>query len=133
MCCLQVWLEEEEGEDSELRTPVLSCMQVKHTGTRTYYFSADSHEDQKDWIRSMSEAADVTDQPTTQRCSSLSHNHVCALLRSSGNFLSSNTSVSHTLRQPLWKGWGEGVAVGCKEAHSWCVFVLQSKVVAVAT
>ncbi|XP_013881092.1 pleckstrin homology domain-containing family A member 6 [Austrofundulus limnaeus] len=42
------------------------AFKAKHTGTRTYYFSADSHEDQEDWIRSMSEAAEVTDQLTAQ-------------------------------------------------------------------
>ncbi|XP_041836194.1 pleckstrin homology domain-containing family A member 6 isoform X3 [Melanotaenia boesemani] len=53
---------EEEGEDGGLKDPLVSCMQAKHTGTRTYYFSTDSHEEQEDWIRAMSEAAEVTDQ-----------------------------------------------------------------------
>ncbi|XP_037831065.1 pleckstrin homology domain-containing family A member 6 isoform X3 [Kryptolebias marmoratus] len=43
------------------------AFKAKHSGTRTYYFSADSHEEQEDWIRTMSEAAEVTAQPTTQR------------------------------------------------------------------
>ncbi|XP_042353850.1 pleckstrin homology domain-containing family A member 6 isoform X1 [Plectropomus leopardus] len=39
-------------------------MQAEHAGTRTYYFSADSHEEQEEWIRAMSEAAEVHIQPT---------------------------------------------------------------------
>ncbi|XP_061584128.1 pleckstrin homology domain-containing family A member 6 isoform X3 [Cololabis saira] len=54
--------EEEEGQDGQLKAPVVSCLQAKHAGTRTYYFSADSHEDQQDWIRTMREAAEVTEQ-----------------------------------------------------------------------
>ncbi|KAM6927874.1 pleckstrin homology domain-containing family A member 6 [Xenentodon cancila] len=61
----KVWSEEEEeAEDGELKAPVVSCMQAKHAGTRTYYFSADSHEDQQNWIRTMSEAAEVTELQT---------------------------------------------------------------------
>ncbi|XP_034725036.1 pleckstrin homology domain-containing family A member 6 isoform X13 [Etheostoma cragini] len=56
--------EKEEGEDNELKDPVVFCMQAEHAGTRTYYFSADSHEEQEGWIRAMSEAAEVIIQPT---------------------------------------------------------------------
>ncbi|XP_035857860.1 pleckstrin homology domain-containing family A member 6 isoform X11 [Sander lucioperca] len=56
--------EKEEGEDGELKDPVVFCMQAEHAGTRTYYFSADSHEEQEGWIRAMSEAAEVIIQPT---------------------------------------------------------------------
>lgn len=75
MCCLflfcfplQVWLEEED-EDRQLTDPVVFCMQAEHAGTRTYYFSADSHEDQEEWIKAMSDAAEVNVQ-ATQRCCS---------------------------------------------------------------
>ncbi|XP_061901089.1 pleckstrin homology domain-containing family A member 6 isoform X10 [Entelurus aequoreus] len=37
---------------------------AEHAGTRTYYFSTDSHEEQKEWIRAMSEAAEVNVNPT---------------------------------------------------------------------
>lgn len=68
-----MWLEEEaECEDRELKGPVVFCMQAEHAGTRTYYFSTDSHEEQEEWIRAMSEAAEVNVQPT-QRCSSHMH------------------------------------------------------------
>uniref|UniRef100_A0A3P8RTT3 Pleckstrin homology domain containing A6 n=1 Tax=Amphiprion percula TaxID=161767 RepID=A0A3P8RTT3_AMPPE len=65
----KVWLEEEEEEeeeceDGELKVPVVFCMQAEHAGTRTYYFSTDSHEEQEEWIRAMSEAAEVNNQPT---------------------------------------------------------------------
>uniref|UniRef100_A0A8C2HHB9 Pleckstrin homology domain containing, family A member 6 n=1 Tax=Cyprinus carpio TaxID=7962 RepID=A0A8C2HHB9_CYPCA len=35
------------------------CLQAEHTGTRTYYFSADSQKEQEEWIQAMSEAARV--------------------------------------------------------------------------
>ncbi|XP_051270914.1 pleckstrin homology domain-containing family A member 6 isoform X5 [Dicentrarchus labrax] len=54
--------EEEEGEDGELKAPVVFCMQAEHAGTRTYYFSTDSHEEQEEWIRAMSEASEVNIQ-----------------------------------------------------------------------
>ncbi|XP_061780025.1 pleckstrin homology domain-containing family A member 6 isoform X10 [Nerophis lumbriciformis] len=64
----KVWLEEEEEEqeedEEELNTPAVFCMQAEHAGTRTYYFSTDSHEEQKEWIRAMSEAAEVNVHPT---------------------------------------------------------------------
>uniref|UniRef100_A0A671TX79 Pleckstrin homology domain containing, family A member 6 n=1 Tax=Sparus aurata TaxID=8175 RepID=A0A671TX79_SPAAU len=65
----KVWLEEEaeECENWELKGPVVFCMQAEHTGTKTYYFSTDSHEDQEEWIRAMSEASEVNIQPK-QRC-----------------------------------------------------------------
>ncbi|XP_051803958.1 LOW QUALITY PROTEIN: pleckstrin homology domain-containing family A member 6 [Acanthochromis polyacanthus] len=63
----KVWLEaeeeEEDCEDGELKGPVVFCMQAEHAGTRTYYFSTDSHEEQEEWIRAMSEAAEVNTQP----------------------------------------------------------------------
>ncbi|XP_048878445.1 pleckstrin homology domain-containing family A member 6 isoform X4 [Brienomyrus brachyistius] len=33
------------------------CLQAEHAGTRTYFFSADSTEEQEDWVHAMSEAA----------------------------------------------------------------------------
>lgn len=61
----KVWLEDNENgnEEDELRGPVVFCMQAEHSGTRTYYFSSDSHEEQQGWIRAMSQAADVDTQP----------------------------------------------------------------------
>ncbi|XP_041635689.1 pleckstrin homology domain-containing family A member 6 isoform X3 [Cheilinus undulatus] len=35
------------------------AFKAEHAGTRTYFFSADSHEDQEAWIRAMSDAAQV--------------------------------------------------------------------------
>ncbi|KAK9528371.1 hypothetical protein VZT92_012537 [Zoarces viviparus] len=66
----KVRLEKEEGEDGELKGSVVFCMQVQHAGTRTYYFSADSHEEQEEWIRAMSEAAEV-DIQLTQRMNTI--------------------------------------------------------------
>uniref|UniRef100_A0A3B5AAK4 Pleckstrin homology domain containing A6 n=1 Tax=Stegastes partitus TaxID=144197 RepID=A0A3B5AAK4_9TELE len=40
------------------------AFKAEHAGTRTYYFSADSHEEQEEWIRAMSEAAEVHNQST---------------------------------------------------------------------
>uniref|UniRef100_A0A671TSI8 Pleckstrin homology domain containing, family A member 6 n=1 Tax=Sparus aurata TaxID=8175 RepID=A0A671TSI8_SPAAU len=39
------------------------AFKAEHTGTKTYYFSTDSHEDQEEWIRAMSEASEVNIQP----------------------------------------------------------------------
>uniref|UniRef100_A0A8D3CQ62 PH domain-containing protein n=1 Tax=Scophthalmus maximus TaxID=52904 RepID=A0A8D3CQ62_SCOMX len=39
------------------------AFKAEHAGTRTYYFSTDSHEEQKEWITAMSEAAAVNVQP----------------------------------------------------------------------
>uniref|UniRef100_A0A7N8XGZ1 Pleckstrin homology domain containing, family A member 6 n=1 Tax=Mastacembelus armatus TaxID=205130 RepID=A0A7N8XGZ1_9TELE len=38
------------------------AFKAEHAGTRTYYFSTDSHEEQEEWIRAMSEAAEVNVQ-----------------------------------------------------------------------
>ncbi|XP_060925646.1 pleckstrin homology domain-containing family A member 6 isoform X1 [Limanda limanda] len=38
-------------------------MQAEHAGTRTYYFSTDSYEDQEKWLTAMSEAAGVIVEP----------------------------------------------------------------------
>ncbi|KAG7495321.1 hypothetical protein JOB18_047454 [Solea senegalensis] len=65
----KVWSEEKEGEDSEVKDSIVFCMQAEHAGTRTYYFSTDSHEEQEEWITAMSEAAEVS-VPSTQRTNS---------------------------------------------------------------
>ncbi|XP_076012982.1 pleckstrin homology domain-containing family A member 6 [Genypterus blacodes] len=40
------------------------AFKTEHAGTRTYYFSTDSHDEQEEWISSMSKAAEVTILPT---------------------------------------------------------------------
>ncbi|KAM4625787.1 pleckstrin homology domain-containing family A member 6 isoform 3-T3 [Polymixia lowei] len=40
---------------------------AEHAGTRTYYFSCDSHEEQEEWIKALGEASQVTIQLTQQR------------------------------------------------------------------
>lgn len=52
--------EEEEEESEDLKGGIAFCLQVEHAGTRTYYFSADSHKEQEEWIQAMSEAARVS-------------------------------------------------------------------------
>ena len=39
------------------------CVQAEHAGTRTYFFSADSPQEQEEWIRAMGDAAQVAVQP----------------------------------------------------------------------
>lgn len=51
--------EEEEDESEDLKGSIAFCLQVEHAGTRTYYFSADSHREQEEWIQAMSDAARV--------------------------------------------------------------------------
>ncbi|TKS71232.1 Pleckstrin -like proteiny domain-containing family A member 6 [Collichthys lucidus] len=71
----KVWLEEEEGEAGDLKGPVVFCMQAEHAGTRTYYFSTDSHEEQEEWIRAMSEASEVNVQPIQRANTTADLNH----------------------------------------------------------
>uniref|UniRef100_A0A673A9S1 Pleckstrin homology domain containing, family A member 6 n=1 Tax=Sphaeramia orbicularis TaxID=375764 RepID=A0A673A9S1_9TELE len=51
------WAEDQDqdhlGGDGELKAAVVFCLQAEHAGTRTYYFSTDSHEEQDQWIRAM--------------------------------------------------------------------------------
>lgn len=66
---LQVWcetVEEEEEETEDLKGSIAFCLQVEHAGTRTYYFSADSHKEQEEWIQAMSDAARVRVETTTR-------------------------------------------------------------------
>ncbi|XP_029989538.1 LOW QUALITY PROTEIN: pleckstrin homology domain-containing family A member 6 [Sphaeramia orbicularis] len=67
------WAEDQDqdhlGGDGELKAAVVFCLQAEHAGTRTYYFSTDSHEEQDQWIRAMSDAAQVIVN-TEQRLSS---------------------------------------------------------------
>ncbi|XP_056591259.1 pleckstrin homology domain-containing family A member 6 isoform X6 [Triplophysa dalaica] len=42
------------------------AFKVEHAGTRTYYFSADSHKEQEEWIQAMSDAARVRVETTTR-------------------------------------------------------------------
>ncbi|XP_059393793.1 pleckstrin homology domain-containing family A member 6-like isoform X4 [Carassius carassius] len=61
----KVWCESNEEEDEEdeesedLKGSIAFCLQAEHTGTRTYYFSADSQKEQEEWIQAMNEAARV--------------------------------------------------------------------------
>ncbi|CAL8335706.1 unnamed protein product [Merluccius merluccius] len=62
--------EEEWGqEEGDVKVPLVFCVQAEHAGTRTYYFSADSHQEQEEWIRAMGDASQVNAQPA-QRTSS---------------------------------------------------------------
>ncbi|XP_057217385.1 pleckstrin homology domain-containing family A member 6 isoform X14 [Triplophysa rosa] len=65
----KVWCETEEEEEEEtedLKGSIAFCLQVEHAGTRTYYFSADSHKEQEEWIQAMSDAARVRAETTTR-------------------------------------------------------------------
>ncbi|KAJ8360378.1 hypothetical protein SKAU_G00169030 [Synaphobranchus kaupii] len=54
------WGEEEEADSNG---SLALCVQAEHAGIRTYYFSAESAEDQEDWVQVMSEAARVNVPP----------------------------------------------------------------------
>ncbi|KAI4826766.1 hypothetical protein KUCAC02_030199, partial [Chaenocephalus aceratus] len=71
----KVRCEREDGEEGELKDPVVFCIQTGHAGTRTYYFSADSHEDQEQWIRAMSQAAAVPSEPSQRINPTVDPNH----------------------------------------------------------
>ncbi|XP_041091829.1 pleckstrin homology domain-containing family A member 6-like isoform X5 [Polyodon spathula] len=57
------WCREEEGYGHSNGSSSL-CPQAEHAGVRTYFFSAESQEDQETWVRVMSEAAQVHIQLT---------------------------------------------------------------------
>jgi hypothetical protein len=56
---------DEEGDRDEgaSKVPLVFCVQAEHAGTRTYYFSADSPQEQEEWIRAMGDAAQVAAPP----------------------------------------------------------------------
>ncbi|KAI1890650.1 hypothetical protein AGOR_G00155840 [Albula goreensis] len=53
----------EEEEEADSNGSLAFCLQVEHSGIRTYYFSADSQQEQEDWVQAMNEAARVTIPP----------------------------------------------------------------------
>ncbi|KAJ8257397.1 hypothetical protein GJAV_G00185170 [Gymnothorax javanicus] len=52
-----------EVEEEDSNGSSAFCLQVEHAGTRTYYFSSDTAEDQEAWLKVMSEAACMTITP----------------------------------------------------------------------
>uniref|UniRef100_A0A8C4EMN9 Pleckstrin homology domain containing, family A member 6 n=1 Tax=Dicentrarchus labrax TaxID=13489 RepID=A0A8C4EMN9_DICLA len=52
------------------------AFKAEHAGTRTYYFSTDSHEEQEEWIRAMSEASEVNIQNNSDTKADLNHTMV---------------------------------------------------------
>ncbi|XP_029538681.2 pleckstrin homology domain-containing family A member 6-like isoform X6 [Oncorhynchus nerka] len=57
----KVWYEEEE--EGEIKGTIVFCLQAEHAGTRTYYFGAETAEEQEEWIDAMNEAAHVQIPP----------------------------------------------------------------------
>ncbi|XP_064858803.1 pleckstrin homology domain-containing family A member 6-like isoform X3 [Oncorhynchus nerka] len=53
----KVWYEEEE--EGEIKGHIVFCMQAEHAGTRTYYFSAETAEEQEEWVDAMNEAVHI--------------------------------------------------------------------------
>ncbi|XP_038869037.1 pleckstrin homology domain-containing family A member 6 isoform X5 [Salvelinus namaycush] len=68
MILFHVWYEEEE--EGEIKGTVVFCLQAEHAGTRTYYFSAETAEEQEEWIDAMNEAAHVQIQPAQRTTNS---------------------------------------------------------------
>uniref|UniRef100_A0A8C1LWB8 Pleckstrin homology domain containing, family A member 6 n=1 Tax=Cyprinus carpio TaxID=7962 RepID=A0A8C1LWB8_CYPCA len=58
--------EKEEEESEDLKGSIAFCLQVEHTGIRTYFFSADSQKEQEEWIQAMTEAARVHTSATSR-------------------------------------------------------------------
>uniref|UniRef100_A0A8C8HV03 PH domain-containing protein n=1 Tax=Oncorhynchus tshawytscha TaxID=74940 RepID=A0A8C8HV03_ONCTS len=56
--------ERERERESEIKGTIVFCLQAEHAGTRTYYFGAETAEEQEEWIDAMNEAAHVQ-IPTT--------------------------------------------------------------------
>uniref|UniRef100_A0A669ECI2 Pleckstrin homology domain containing A6 n=1 Tax=Oreochromis niloticus TaxID=8128 RepID=A0A669ECI2_ORENI len=58
------------------------AFKAEHAGTRTYYFSTDSHAEQEEWIRALSDAAEVNSQPANRCCS---HTHAWSYIHALEN------------------------------------------------
>ncbi|XP_052465778.1 pleckstrin homology domain-containing family A member 6 isoform X11 [Carassius gibelio] len=75
----KVWCEtseeeqKEEEESEDLKASIAFCLQVEHTGIRTYFFSADSQKEQEEWIQAMTEAARVHISATSRNQSEHVH------------------------------------------------------------
>ncbi|XP_035243486.1 pleckstrin homology domain-containing family A member 6 isoform X5 [Anguilla anguilla] len=52
-----------EEEEADGNGSGALCLQAEHAGIRTYYFSAESQQEQEDWVKVMSEAARVIAPP----------------------------------------------------------------------
>uniref|UniRef100_A0A8C7KRV4 Pleckstrin homology domain containing A6 n=1 Tax=Oncorhynchus kisutch TaxID=8019 RepID=A0A8C7KRV4_ONCKI len=64
----KVWYEEEE--EGEIKGTIVFCLQAEHAGTRTYYFGAETAEEQEEWIDAMNEAAHVQIPPAQRTTNS---------------------------------------------------------------
>ncbi|XP_070966796.1 pleckstrin homology domain-containing family A member 6 isoform X4 [Oncorhynchus clarkii lewisi] len=64
----KVWHEEEE--EGEIKGTIVFCLQAEHAGTRTYYFGAETAEEQEEWIDAMNEAAHVQIPPAQRTTNS---------------------------------------------------------------
>uniref|UniRef100_A0A8C7KL29 Pleckstrin homology domain containing A6 n=1 Tax=Oncorhynchus kisutch TaxID=8019 RepID=A0A8C7KL29_ONCKI len=77
----KVWYEEEE--EGEIKGTIVFCLQAEHAGTRTYYFGAETAEEQEEWIDAMNEAAHVQIPPaqrsTQAHTCMYAHTHTHAL------------------------------------------------------
>ncbi|KAF3856891.1 hypothetical protein F7725_017614 [Dissostichus mawsoni] len=102
LCPVVVRCEREDGEEGELKDPVVFCMQAGHAGTRTYYFSADSHEDQEQWIRAMSQAAAVPSEPSQRINPTVDPNHT--MVTKAPNTQTHNDTVSDPPPHPKANG-----------------------------
>uniref|UniRef100_I3JAF5 Pleckstrin homology domain containing A6 n=1 Tax=Oreochromis niloticus TaxID=8128 RepID=I3JAF5_ORENI len=70
------------------------AFKAEHAGTRTYYFSTDSHAEQEEWIRALSDAAEVNSQPANRCCS---HTHAWSYIHCQAG---RQTEVGPVMRAP---------------------------------
>uniref|UniRef100_A0A8C8HTG8 PH domain-containing protein n=1 Tax=Oncorhynchus tshawytscha TaxID=74940 RepID=A0A8C8HTG8_ONCTS len=68
----KVWYEEEE--EGEIKGHIVFCMQAEHAGTRTYYFSAETAEEQEEWVDAMNEAVHIL---PSWRYAHIVYKHTC--------------------------------------------------------
>uniref|UniRef100_A0A4W6E748 Pleckstrin homology domain containing, family A member 6 n=1 Tax=Lates calcarifer TaxID=8187 RepID=A0A4W6E748_LATCA len=73
------------------------AFKAEHAGTRTYYFSTDSHEEQTEWITAMSEAAEVNVQSTQRKQSCLYIFMVSFFFTLHRTNLDSTSNLNHTM------------------------------------
>uniref|UniRef100_A0A4W4GFW7 PH domain-containing protein n=1 Tax=Electrophorus electricus TaxID=8005 RepID=A0A4W4GFW7_ELEEL len=99
----KVWFEKEEEEEEEGGHPkgsIAFCLQVEHAGTRTYYFSTESVEEQEDWIKAMNEAARFhVSPPTGKNLDDQTH-----VAEPDGHFRPDAAALRHEQQEPTKHG-----------------------------
>uniref|UniRef100_A0A674DKQ0 Pleckstrin homology domain containing A6 n=1 Tax=Salmo trutta TaxID=8032 RepID=A0A674DKQ0_SALTR len=113
----KVWYEEEE--EGEIKGTVVFCLQAEHAGTRTYYFSAETAEEQEEWIDAMNEAAHVQIQPAQRSTQAHTHMHVRTHTHTHTRARTHASTHVHTLSNSEGRMGGERGERGERGPNGW--------------